>query len=98
MIILAEAQHDSAIMYLLGQGGKPVDFEEAAIWEEKAAVQGYPQAIHNLARMYLIGKGKPKNPAKAKELYKQSCELGIKESCDALNQIKLPFFRYLFSI
>ena len=50
----------------------------------KSAEQGISTSLFFLGEMYDNGVGVKQNKAKAKELFKKSCEQGTKEACKAL--------------
>jgi TPR repeat protein len=52
------------------------DYEQAAYWYCKAALQGAPEALKNCGGMYEAGKGVSQDYAKAAEYYAQGATLG----------------------
>jgi len=75
----------STLAYLYGSGiGVEQSYSEAAKWMEKAAAQGEPQSMYNLAGFYLEGKGVEVNYKKSEELYRASLEKGFKFSVAGL--------------
>ncbi len=61
---VAEAQHNLAVLYDLGQGIEP-DKVRAARWYREAAVQGLAAAQYNLALMLAKGEGVARDPVRA---------------------------------
>ncbi|MDA1275969.1 MAG: tetratricopeptide repeat protein [Verrucomicrobia bacterium] len=53
-----------------------MDEREAAQWYLKAAEQGYANAQYNLAGMYGLGRGVPRDPQVALEWYQKAAEQG----------------------
>jgi Caspase domain/Sel1 repeat len=58
-------------IYEKGLGTSP-DYAQAAFWYQKAADQGYPRGLSDLAYLYEQGLGVPKDPVKALNLYRRS--------------------------
>lgn len=54
--------------------------EQAAIWFQRAADQGHPQAQRNHADMLMVGKGLKANPELAATYYKKAAVAGIPEA------------------
>ena len=74
---------------LKGQDRGPLDpcqhlTETAARWSRLAAEGEYPPAQYNLAKMYCLADGVPKNKTEDVEWFKKAAELG-----DAVAQVKL---------
>lgn len=81
--ILAEAKHmgaqscfDRAEVLWNGTSGFPVDRGEAALWYEKAAQKGLPQAMFAFAECLRWGDGILRNPTRAEILYRMAAEAG----------------------
>jgi len=55
-------------------------YSEAREWFEKASAQAHPQGTNNLAFLYDLGLGVPRDRAKAKELYISAAKLGWGEA------------------
>ncbi len=70
------AEFALGLMCEQGQAG-PVDFRAAAVWYDKAAQQKHPQALTNLAFLYIEGKGVVRNAGKARKLYLDAASLGM---------------------
>lgn len=70
------------LMGLLHERGLCVrwDLEKAARLYRKAGVQGYARAMTNLAYLYMIGRGVPRNPRVALRWYGKAAELGNAEA------------------
>lgn len=64
------AQHNLAMLFILGQGGGK-DFKKAKYWFEKGAKQNYSLSIFNLGYMHENGLGIPQNSLKAIAFYKK---------------------------
>jgi uncharacterized caspase-like protein len=56
----------------LYERSNPPDYQTAASWYAKAAAQNYPAAETALGELYETGKGVPKDPVKALNLYRQA--------------------------
>ena len=57
----AESQLKLGIAYRDGSDGPPQDYSEAAIWLRRAAEQGNPMGMFNLAILYERGRGVPRD-------------------------------------
>ena len=62
-------------MYSLGQGVAK-DYQQAAFWYEKSAIQGDADTQNSLGKLYERGLGVSKDLIKAKSLYKQAAAQG----------------------
>lgn len=80
----AEAQYEVGMEYLRRQ-----DAPSSVIWWQKAADQGHPVALRELASLYEAGFGVEKDPDKAAELLAKAAELG-----DAEAQFQLGWLYY----
>lgn len=70
--------------------GVPADPAQAVAWYEKAAAQGQPQAIHNLARSHEMGElGLTQDKARARALYTQAAALDFGASLHNLGRMWL---------
>ena len=67
----AEAQNYVGEIYLKGLGTAP-DYDKAAGWFEKASAQSNKRALINLGYMYEEGLGRPRDLARALNLYRQA--------------------------
>jgi len=76
----APAQYFLAKLYDGGKAGLKKDVPEARRWTERAAANGEPRAMHNLATYYYYGEGGPQNPAAAVEWFKKAAHLGWVDS------------------
>ncbi len=65
----------------------PEELREGARWLLAATRKGEPRAAYGLARMFLAGKGVPKDPARAKALLARSAELGYAPAAEALAKL-----------
>ena len=63
------------------------DDKTAASWYRKAADHGNPDAMYNLAGMYLEGRGVPQSEAEAKRLLQKAAALGHQGAQRALTQM-----------
>ncbi|MBQ5429596.1 MAG: sel1 repeat family protein, partial [Neisseriaceae bacterium] len=63
-----------------------VNYAQAKIYLEKAALQGSSLAQYNLAMIYLNGLGEPVNKEKAREYLQQAAKQG---DIDAQKQLEL---------
>ena len=71
----ANAQHNLAVMYDLGQS-VPQDLGQAAKWYRLAAEQGHAVSQNNLGIMLENGRGTEQNPAEAAKWYRKAAEQG----------------------
>ena len=62
------------------------DWTRACDFSEQAG-GAYPSALHNLANCHFYGNGRPKDPVKARLLYRQAMELGLAKSACALGNM-----------
>ena len=62
-------------------------FEEAFLWFSKAADQDDADAAFNVGSLYYVGRGVPKDEAKATEYYRKAARLGMPEAKDVLNSL-----------
>lgn len=62
--------------YYYGQGFPKPDFQQAAMWLEKAANQDYDDAQYQLGLCYEKGQGVKQNPEKAREWYEKAAANG----------------------
>jgi TPR repeat protein len=66
-----------------GRGGHKRDPKKAAtVFEQACADQRDPVACGSLADMVRTGEGVPRDPARAAQLRKLSCKLGVADECD----------------
>ena len=84
----ADAQNAIGKVYLLGLYGVEQDSAKALEWLEKAAAQGYARSLFWLGLLYETGDGVKKDLPKAKELFKQACDKGVEEGCEAYKKLK----------
>ena len=73
----AEARHNLALIYHLGQG-VPLNHVEAARWYR--AEQGHAGAQNNLGHMYKSGDGVPQNTVEAVKWYRKAAEQGAAQA------------------
>jgi TPR repeat protein len=69
------------LMYKEGRGG-PVDFPRAAAAFQAMVDMGSVSGHMELAKLYLEGKGVPRNRDIALELLQRPCDTGVREACD----------------
>ena len=69
------------LMYKEGRGG-PVDFPRAAAAFQAMVDMGSTSGHMELAKLYLEGKGVPRNRETAIELLRQPCDTGVQEACE----------------
>jgi TPR repeat protein len=62
-------------------------FEEAFLWFSKAADQDDADAAFNVGSLYYVGRGAPKDEAKATEYYRKAARLGMIEAKDVLKSL-----------
>lgn len=65
------------------------DAPKAAEWFEKAAALGFHQALFNLAKMHIVGKGVPKDLHKARKIILPMADRDkiAKEMVEAIDQM-----------
>jgi TPR repeat protein len=68
------AQYRLGLVHEHGRDGRPEtkDDKKAAEWYSKAAAQGDPKAANNLGTLYRLGRGVPRDEAKAFSLYQSA--------------------------
>lgn len=75
-----EAQTQVGVLYSQGLGGLPMDKKKAVMWYRKAADQGFPMAIWNLAFMYAKGEGVEQNDKTAFKLFEKAAVKGYADA------------------
>jgi TPR repeat protein len=83
----SRAQANLAAIYLQGDEGTPVNYDEAHKWFAAAAVQNLAVAQYNLGLMYELGLGVEKNEARALGWYNLAAKSGQPEAIDRLSQL-----------
>jgi TPR repeat protein len=83
----SRAQANLAAIYLQGDEGIPVNYEEAHKWFAAAAVQNLAVAQYNLGLMYELGLGVEKNEARALGWYNLAAKAGQPEAIERLSQL-----------
>lgn len=83
----SRAQANLAAIYLQGDEGTPVNYEEAHKWFAAAAVQNLAVAQYNLGLMYELGLGVEKNEARALGWYNLAAKAGQAEAIERLSQL-----------
>lgn len=73
----ARAQSQLGSVFYSGKHGVQKDYTNAVFWFQKAAEQGYLNAVFNLALCYEHGRGVAKSTSKALDLYRQAGEEGL---------------------
>ncbi|MBQ3448976.1 MAG: SEL1-like repeat protein [Synergistaceae bacterium] len=81
------AQYNLGVCYHSGRDGIEQDYEQAAMWYQKAAEQGHVRASFYLGMLYQNGKGAEQNYKKATELFMSAAESGYDKA-----QINLGIF------
>lgn len=76
----APAQFYMGKLYESGQRGVTKNLVEARRWTTKAAINGEPRGMHNLALYYFEGTGGPQDLASAARWFKKAAELGVGDS------------------
>ena len=84
----ARAKPDNPrIMFQLGRAYNAAkDYDSARKQYEKADQLGYASATHNLASLYMTGRGVPADDVRAAQLLKKAADAGIAISNDTLGQ------------
>jgi TPR repeat protein len=80
--VVASACSLAGTAFLIGQG-TAVDLTQARYFLEKGCRNHYALGCFNLATMYQDGRGVPQDPAMAAKYYKEACDQGDQESCEA---------------
>lgn len=70
----AEWQYRRAVEFEKGSAGQQ-DYEKAVKWYRKASAQGHRDALYNLGRMYVDGRGVRKNNGEGVIYFRQAAEL-----------------------
>lgn len=83
----SRAQANLAAIYLQGDEGTPIDYDEAHKWFAAAAVQNLAVAQYNLGLMYELGLGVEKNEARALGWYNLAAKSGQPEAIERLSQL-----------
>ncbi|MCR5878757.1 peptidoglycan-binding protein [Phenylobacterium sp. J367] len=76
----APAQFFMGKLYETGQRGVVKNLAEARKWTTKAALNGEPRGMHNLALYYFEGTGGPQDLASAARWFRKAAEAGIGDS------------------
>jgi localization factor PodJL len=76
----APAQFFMGKLYETGQRGVVKNLAEARKWTTKAAINGEPRGMHNLALYYFEGTGGPQDLASAARWFRKAAEAGIGDS------------------
>lgn len=77
---IAEAQHDLAALYTMGQADVTQNYERAAYWFTQAAAQGIANAAYNLGVLYHQGLGTAQDIDRALDWYRRASQLGHPEA------------------
>ena len=100
----AADQGQSSAMFMLAnalilgmeEAGIGKDLKAGVILMQKAAERQNPSAMENLAGMYLLGKGLPKDTAKGMDLLLDLARKGSKPAQEALERLHGPAWATLF--
>jgi localization factor PodJL len=76
----APAQFFMGKLYESGQRGVVKNLTEARKWTTKAAINGEPRGMHNLALYYFEGTGGPQDLASAARWFRKAADLGVTDS------------------
>ena len=102
----AADQGQSSAMFLLANAlilgrmeetGIDKDLKAGAILMQKAAERQNPEAMGNLAAMYLLGEGLPKDTTKGMDLLLDLARKGFKPAQEALERLHGPAWTTLFN-
>ncbi len=69
-----DAENALGSLYATGDDGVPQDNDEAAIWFQKAAAQGFAKAQKNLGDVYFFGRGQDKDYKQAMLWYSKAAD------------------------
>lgn len=83
----SRAQANLAAIYLQGDEGTPVNYEEAHKWFAAAAVQNLAVAQYNLGLMYELGLGVEKSEPRALGWYNLAAKAGQPDAIERLSQL-----------
>jgi TPR repeat protein len=89
------AQYYMGLMYTNGYGIQE-DQKKAVLYYEKGcnSKKSYPKSCYYAGDHYEKGIGVEENYSIAKKYYTKACEAGIKESCEAIKNMKEPLSFY----
>ncbi len=76
----ADAQHDLAALYVVGQNGVKQDYARAAYWFDRAAQNGVANAAYNMGVLYHQGLGVKASLEQAVKWYSVAAEQGHPEA------------------
>ena len=76
----ADAQHDLAALYVVGQNGVKQDYARAAYWFDRAAQNGVANAAYNMGVLYHQGLGTKASLEQAVQWYSVAAEQGHPEA------------------
>jgi localization factor PodJL len=76
----APAQRRLGKLYEDGGAGVQKDLAESRRWNQRAAANGDPRGMHNLALDYYQGSGGPLSYSVAANLFQRAAELGLRDS------------------
>ena len=76
----ADAQNSLGSIFQYGHQGMSIDYQKALKWYQMSAKQKDPYGLYCLGVMYDIGYI-TKDEEKARNYFKESCELGYKDAC-----------------
>jgi localization factor PodJL len=77
---IAEAQHDLAALYTMGEAGVTQNYERASYWFTQAAAQGIANAAYNLGVLFHQGLGQEQDMDRALDWYRRAAQLGHPEA------------------
>lgn len=83
------AQYALGYMYSYAERGFAQDYEKCVYWYQKAAAQGYPEAMNNLGDKYEYGRGVVRNYAQAVYWYQRAADQKIVEAMYNLGRLYL---------
>ena len=86
----ATAQYWIGKLYLTGGGGLEQNTVEAALWFEGAANSGLDEAQYELGRLYVQGRGVPRDLSRALVWLEEAAAQGMTHAEKEIERITIP--------
>ncbi len=86
----ATAQYWIGKLYLTGGGGLEQNAVEAALWFEGAANSGLDEAQYELGRLYVQGRGVPRDLSRALVWLEEAAAQGMTHAEKEIERITIP--------